>query len=104
MEIVQTIISAVKDKGDDEVRYYTKKFDNIDLRNFNVTKEDIENAYKNTDDETIAALKFAKKNIELFAKRQMEQFKDIEMKNNGVVLGQKVVAIERVGAYIPGGN
>lgn len=104
MEIVKEIISAVKGKGDDAVRYYTKKFDNIDLRNFSVSKEDIENAYKSTSKETISALKFAKKNIELFAKKQMEQFKDLETKNNGVVLGQKVFAIDKIGAYVPGGN
>src|SRR3989338_8540244 len=104
MEIVKEIIQAVREKGDYAIRYYTKKFDNIDLRNFSVTKEDIENAYKNTSKETIAALKFAKKNIELFAKKQMEQFKDFKMKNKGVVLGQKVIPIEKIGAYVPGGN
>ena len=104
MEIVKEIIQAVREKGDYAVRYYTKKFDNIDLKNFSVTKEDIENAYKNTDEETIAALKFAKKNIELFAKKQMEQFKDFKVKNNGIILGQKVIPIEKIGAYVPGGN
>ncbi|MEK6949860.1 MAG: histidinol dehydrogenase [Nanoarchaeota archaeon] len=104
MEIVKEIIQAVKDKGDEAVRYYTKKFDNIDLENFSATKKDIENAYKNTSKETISALKFAKKNIEAFAKKQMEQFRCFEVKNDGVVLGQKVIAIEKIGAYVPGGN
>ncbi len=104
MEIVKEIVQAVKDKGDDAVRSYAKKFDNTDLRNFSVTKEEIKNAYKLVDKETIAALKFAKKNIELFAKKQMEQFKNFEIKNNWIALGQKVIPIDKIGAYIPGGN
>ena len=104
MEIVKEIINAVRQKGDSAVRYYTKKFDNLDLGRFIVTKEEIKNAYRSADKETIKALKFAKKNIEDFAKKQMEQFKDFEVKNNGVVLGQKVIPIERIGAYVPGGN
>ena len=104
MKIVEKVIQDVRNKGDNAVRSYTKKFDNIDLDKFIVTKEEIKNAYRSVDKETIKALKFAKKNIELFAKRQMEQFKDLEVKNKGVVLGQKVIPIEKVGAYVPGGN
>ena len=104
MEIVEKIIQDVKNSGDAAVKTYTKKFDGINLDQFIVTKEEIKNAYRSVDKETIKALKFAKKNIELFAKRQMEQFKDLEVKNKGVVLGQTVIPIEKEGAYVPGGN
>lgn len=104
MEIVKEIIGAVREKGDDAVRYYTKKFDNIDLANIEVTKDEIRKAYDSVSKETISALRFAKKNIEDFAKKQMAQFKDFELDNKGVILGQRVVPIERIGAYVPGGN
>ncbi len=104
MEIVKEIISAVKEKGDEAVRYYTWEFDKIKLDKLMVTREEIKQAYNSVSKEAIEALKFAKKNIELFAKKQMGQFKDFEIKNEGVAVGQKVVAIEKIGAYVPGGN
>ena len=60
MKIVNKIIEDVKSKGDIAVRYYTKKFDKIDVRSFIVTKQEIKLAYKQVDKETIKALKFAK--------------------------------------------
>ena len=106
MKIVKKIIEDVKNKGDDAVRYYTKKFDKIESENFEIvlTQEEIENAYKLVDKGTIKALENAKKNIEFFARRQMRQFKNFEIKKDGLVIGQKVVPIETIGAYIPGGN
>ena len=103
-KIVNKIIEDVKIREDVAIRYYTKKFDKIDLDSFIVTKEEIKSAYKQADKETIKALKFTKKNIEFFAKQQLKQFKNFEVKRNGIILGQKVVPIEKVGVYIPGGN
>ena len=60
MKIVNKIIEDVKSKGDIAVRYYTKKFDKIDVSPFIVTKQEIKLAYKQVDKETIKALKFAK--------------------------------------------
>lgn len=103
-KIVNKIIEDVKSKGDAAVRYYTKKFDKIYLSSFMVTKKEIVSAYKQVDKETIEALEIARKNIEFFAKQQMKQFKDFEIKKDGIILGQKIVPIERIGVYIPGGN
>lgn len=104
MKIVNRIIEDVKSRGDDAVRYYTKRFDKIDLDSFIVTEQEIKQAYKQADKETIKALKSAKKNIEFFAKQQLKQFKNFEVRKNGVILGQRVVPIEKIGVYIPGGN
>ena len=104
MKIVNKIIEDVKSKGDIAVRYYTKKFDKIDVSPFIVTKQEIKLAYKQVDKETIKALKFAKKNIEFFANLQLKQFKNFEVRKNGVILGQRVIPIEKIGVYIPGGN
>ena len=104
MKIVKKIIQDVRNKGDDAIRYYTKKFDKIYLKNFEITKEEIKKAYESVDKETIKALKIAKTNIKSFAKRQMRQFKDFKIKKYGITLGQKVVPIQNIGVYIPGGN
>lgn len=103
-KVVNKIIEEVKIKGDAAVSYYTKKFDKVDLKLFTVTKKEIERAYQKSDKKTIQALKFAKKNIEFFAKQQLKQFRNFEIKRKGIILGQKVIPIEKIGAYIPGGN
>lgn len=104
MKLVNKIVENVRNKGNAAVRHYTKRFDKIELDSFVVTKSEINLAYGEVDNETIDALKLAKKNIEIFAKRQMRQFKDFAIKKDGILLGQKVVPIERVGVYVPGGN
>lgn len=98
------IVEEVKSNGDAAISYYTKKFDNINLKSFLVTKREIKEAYKKVNKEAINALRFAKKNIEFFAKLQLKQCKDFKVCRNGIVLGQKVIPIEKVGVYIPGGN
>jgi len=103
-KIVNKIIEKVKSKGDAAVRHYTKKFDKINLNSFEVTNQEVKQAYKQVNKETIKALKFAKKNIEFFAKQQLKQFKNFEVRKNGVILGLRVIPIEKIGAYIPGGN
>jgi len=101
---VDKIIEDVKNNGDAAIRYYTKRFDKISLNSFLVTKQEAKQAYKQVGKETIKALKFAKKNIEFFAKQQLKQLKDFEVRNNGVILGQRVIPIEKIGVYVPGGN
>ena len=104
MKIVDKIIKDVRDKGDAAISYYTKKFDKTVLESFVVTKEEIKEAYGQVDKSTIKAIKLAKKNIGFFAKQQLRQFRNFEIKKNGRILGQRVVPIEKIGVYIPGGN
>ena len=104
MKIVKRIIKDVRTKGDDAVRCYTKKFDKIKLENFEISQEEIKKSYSLVDKETIKYLKIAKRNIGFFAKKQMRQFKDFEIRKNELILGQKVIPIETIGVYIPGGN
>ena len=68
-KVVNKIIEDVKNNGDAAIRYYTNKFDKIGLNSFLVTKQEVKEAYKQVNKETIKALKFAKKNIEFFAIR-----------------------------------
>jgi len=93
MSGVEKIIQDVRNNGDTAIKYYTKKFDSIDLDKFIVTKEEIKNAYKSVDKETIKALKFAKQNIKNFSLEQFKQYTDFNINKNGIIIGQKVVCI-----------
>lgn len=101
---VRKIIDDVKLKGDEAISFYNKKFDNINIKNFQITKEHIKNAYKNVDKETIKSLKYAIENIKKYAEMQKKSLNEFEFENNGVVLGQKIIPIEKIGCYVPGGN
>lgn len=104
MKIVKQILNEVKKDGDKSVLKYNKKFDNNKNKKFQISKKQIKEAYKKIDTGTISALKFAAKNIEFFAKKQMKQLKDFEIKTNFGTIGQKIIPIEKVGCYVPGGN
>lgn len=104
MEIVQKIIQEVKKNGDKAVRKYIEIFDKVKLKNFKVSKRETSEAYKKVDRKTIDTIRKAAKNIERFAKTQLKQFKNFEYTKNGVTVGQKIIPIERIGAYVPGGR
>ncbi len=104
-EIVQKILDEIKRDGDKAVRFYTKKFDGVDLSAFLVDAKKIKEAYSLLKPEEVEAIKYAKGNLERFAKAQLAQAKDFEMETEeGVWCGQKVVPIEKVCVYAPGGN
>lgn len=104
LDSVREILKDVKNEGDSAIRSYTKKFDKIDIENFQLDKNQIEEAYLKVDKETIDALNFAAKNIKKFAEEQLKGIKSFEINNNGVILGQRIVPIEKVGCYVPGGR
>jgi histidinol dehydrogenase len=104
MDKVQEIIKEVRKNGDKAVKKYTAVFDKVELDRFKVTRKDIKRAYKETGQEAITALKEAASNIKEFARRQSKGLKDFEYQKNGVTLGQKIVPLERVGVYAPGGR
>ncbi len=104
MKIVKKIIKDVRKNGDTAVRKYTEAFDKIKLRNFRVSKKDISSAYRAVEEKTINAIRAAAKNIKEFARDQISNFRDFENVKNGVTIGQKVVPIERIGVYVPGGR
>jgi len=104
MSTVKEILENVRVNGDKAVLEYNILFDKNPSENFELTSAQIKEAYLKVDKETIAALKYASKNIELFAKAQMKQNKDFEMKTSFGVLEQKVIPLQKVGCYVPGGN
>lgn len=101
---VKDIIEDVKANKDEALRKYTNQFDKIDLEEFQVSFEQIENAYKNVDKKTQEAIKKSIENVEEFAKKQLKSIKNLNTKIDNNQLGHKIIPIEKVGCYIPGGN
>lgn len=104
MPLVRKILDAVKLRGDDAVNFYNQQFDGISLNRFDVTDDEIKQAYNLVSSETISAIKAAAKNIRTFATQQMTQIKDLNFNQNGVELGHRIVPINSIGCYVPGGN
>ena len=105
-EQVSSIIEDIKINKDEALKKYNLKFDNNDRDMIRVSKEEIEEAYKEVDDEFINNIKIAAKNIEKFAKLQKESFNNDFEKEiyPGVVLGQKHIPVSSCLAYVPGGG
>lgn len=100
---VKNIIKEVRENGDRALRDFTLKYDNISLDSFEVTKEELKEASKSVEEEVINALKEAAKNITLYHEKQKSKGYIME-KENGVILGQRVLPLDRVGVYVPGGT
>lgn len=101
---VDEIIEDVKRSGDGAVIKYSRKFGDGMLDNIEVTKEEIKNAYKNVDKDTIEAIKKAVNNVRNFAQKQIECIKNLDTEIDGAKLGHRIISIEKAGCYIPGGN
>lgn len=101
---VNEIINDVRKNGDDAVREYTKKFGDGDLKAFRLTPDEIENALNEVDEETIKTIKYAINNVFEFAKAQFNSIKETEVNIGENILGHKIISLESVGCYIPGGN
>lgn len=102
-EIVSAILENVKANGDKAVEEYTLKFDGSKIENPEITKEQLKEYAKECDSEVFKSLEKAGKNIEDFHKRQLQQ-SWLTTKNNGVILGQRIRGLKRVGIYVPGGT
>ena len=102
-DIVTEIIDNVKKNGDKALFEYCEKFDKAILSSLEVTKEEIDNAFSSLDKEFINILYEAKENIEKFHRHQVRN-SFIISEENGIVTGQKITPIEKVGLYVPGGT
>ena len=105
-EQVSAIIEDIKINKDEALKKYNLKFDNNDRSVIKVSKEEIEEAYKQVDEEFIQNLKVAAKNIENFAIAPKESFDNNFEKEiyPGVILGQKHIPVTSCLAYVPGGG
>ena len=101
--IVTDIIANVRKNGDKALFEYSEKFDKVSLKSLEVTKEEIDEAFAIADKAFVEVIKEAAENIREFHKRQVRNSFVISEKD-GVVTGQKVTPIEKVGLYVPGGT
>ena len=100
---VTDILNNVKQNGDDAVREYTLKFDGHMPSKFEISREEIDSSPDKCDRDFILALFKAADNIRDFHARQKQQ-SWLEPKQNGVILGQRIRGLKRVGVYVPGGT
>ena len=102
-DIVTGIIQEVIKNGDNAVKAFSEKFDKAKLDNIEVTEDEIEEAFNSVDERFISVVKKSAENIYAFHQNQLREGFTIK-KDDGVVLGQKVLPIEKVGLYVPGGT
>lgn len=102
-EVVKAIIQRVIAEGDDALRDYTLQFDKVVLDVLEVSDEEINEAFETVEDEYLEILKEAAANIRAFHEKQVRNSFVIN-ETDGVVIGQKVIPIENVGIYVPGGT
>ena len=105
VEIVRKIVNDVRARGDAAVIEYTKKIDGVELNpaDLLVTKKEFDAAEKSVDSEVVKSLEIAAENIRRFHQEQLPK-SWITYREQGSILGQAVVPLERVGIYVPGGT
>ena len=101
--IVLDILKNVKENGDKALKEYSQKFDGVELDSIEVTEQEIQEALAQVEPKFLEILKQAKQNITLYHEKQKKSGFEIK-KEDGVVLGQKVIPLEKVGLYVPGGT
>ena len=101
--VVTEIIANVRHNGDAALKAYCEKFDKAKLDSLEVSAEEIEEAFASVEPEFLEILKEAAANIRSFHSKQVRNSFIINEKD-GVVIGQKVTPIEKVGLYVPGGT
>ena len=102
-EPVQEIIAQVRSQGDRALFHYTRLFDKVDISSLEVTGEELEAALEQTDKALLSVLSSAAENIKAYHSRQKRTGFSFSPEP-GVVLGQKVTPLEKVGIYVPGGT
>ncbi len=102
---VNEIIGQVRERRDEAVFSYTQQFDGAELgpETVRVSREEVEAAYQNTEPGLIEVMKKSLDNIRAYHEKQ-KQYSWFDSRPDGVLLGQKVTALEKVGVYVPGGK
>lgn len=103
-DTVSSILTDVRSEGDAALRKYTQRFDGANIDAIEVSKDEIEKAYKSIDEDLIKHLEIAASNIRKFHEAQMPDKIWFMQLSPGIELGQKVTALASVGAYVPGGR
>ena len=102
-DTVAEIIKNVRENGDKALFEYTERFDKAKLSSLAVTKEEIDEAFSLVEPEFIEIIKKAAENIRKFHEKQVRNSFIIN-DSDGIVIGQKVIPVDRAGLYVPGGT
>lgn len=100
---VSEIIQNVAQNGDQAVRDYERKFDNVNLADFSIPAFQLDQALNAIDDDLRAALELAKQNITSFHKKEIEN-SFVDVSTPGIMRGEKITPLASVGLYVPGGT
>jgi histidinol dehydrogenase len=103
-EVVDKILEDVRKNKDAALKKYTQEFDKVKLDNLEVTKKEIEDAFKTIDKDLLETIKKAKQNIEIYHLRQKRKGYQYKPEGKDILLGQLINPIEKAGIYIPGGK
>ncbi len=101
--IVSEIIDTVRKNGDKALIDYAEKFDKCQLDCLAVSENEIEDAFNLVETEFINVLRIAEKNIRAFHEKQKREGFTIKG-DDGIIIGQKIVPVDRAGLYVPGGT
>jgi histidinol dehydrogenase len=99
---VERILTDVRKHGDRAVKRYTEKFDSLKIKRLAITKREIETSAKKAHKKVVDALEFSARRIKTFHMHQKE--KSWYFSEKGVLLGQIIKPLNRVGVYVPGGK
>lgn len=101
--VVAEMIATVQQKGDTALREYSERFDGAALEEMEVSAEEMQGAYEAVDREFVSILEEAAEHIRGYHQNQ-KRSDMMYMPRDGVVLGQKITPLDRVGFYVPGGT
>ena len=101
--VVSEIIAEVRAKGDGALFAYCEKFDGVKLDALQVTQAELDEAFAIVEPRFIAVLEKAAENIRTFHACQKREGFTLK-KENGVIVGQKIIPVDRAGLYVPGGT
>jgi len=100
---VKSIINGVKNYGDHGIKKYTEEFDKVKLNSFKVTREEIDDAWDNTNGKLVNQMRKQIEYSKKFHEKQLRKELKIEIEK-GIILGERYTPIESVGLYVPGGK
>lgn len=101
--VVGEIIGNVRENGDKALYYYSEKFDKAKLESLMVSEEEIKEAVSLVEPKFLEILKAAAENIREYHKNQVRNGFEIK-KSDGIIIGQKIIPVDRAGLYVPGGT
>jgi len=105
LEDVRKIIKEIRQKGDEALKKFTILYDDVSLDDFRVSQQEIKRAEKKVDSSLKKAMAQAAENLKVMSRSQLNSLKNLKLKiKPGVIAEQKIIPINRVGIYVPGGR